>query len=98
MDATGKNMDLRPAVRCAFIVEIFSKTDVYANISWPAHSPSLLACDFFLRGYLKRRVFQPCSADLHNLKLRVSREKMSYHPSYLCNGKCYELSSSVHQS
>ena len=74
MDATGKNMDLRPAVHCAFTIEIFSKNDVYADIFWPAHLPNLLACDFFLHGYLKRRVFQTCSADLHNLKLRISRE------------------------
>lgn len=74
MDATGKNMDLRQTVHCAFTIEIFSKNDVYADISWPAHLPNLLACHFFLYGYLKKRVFQTCSADLQNLKQRISKE------------------------
>ena len=27
------------------------------NVPWPARSPDLSACDYFLWGYLKRRVF-----------------------------------------
>lgn len=52
MDANGKNMDLRPAVQCAFTIEIFSKNDVYANISWPAHSVGLL---FLFTGIFEKK-------------------------------------------
>jgi hypothetical protein len=40
----------------------------------PTHLPNLSACDLFLQGCLRRRVFQTHLADLHNLKLRISKE------------------------
>jgi hypothetical protein len=30
----------------------------YGDITWPARSPDLSACDFFLWGYLKSQVFK----------------------------------------
>jgi len=43
----------------------FSKNnDVRGHISWPPRLSDLSAYDFFLWGYLKRRVFQTSSADL----------------------------------
>jgi hypothetical protein len=35
---------------------------------------NILASDFFLWGYMKSRGFQIYSAELHNLKLRISEE------------------------
>lgn len=48
----------------------------YSNISWPACSPDLSSCDFFLWGYLKSKVFQTHPADFNNQKDRIS-EKMN---------------------
>jgi hypothetical protein len=43
----------------------------YGDIPWPARSPDLSACDFFLWGYLKSRVFATCIPDLQTLKARI---------------------------
>jgi inhibitor of nuclear factor kappa-B kinase subunit alpha len=41
---------------------------------WPAHSPDLNPCDFFLWGYLKSRVYMPMPKDLAELKSNLDRE------------------------
>ena len=41
---------------------------------WPAHSPDLNPCDFFLWGYLKSRVYNPMPKDLADLKSNLDRE------------------------
>jgi hypothetical protein len=54
-----------------FAVEMFLKNnDIYES----AHSRDLFVCDFFVWGDLKSKVFQRCSADLQNLKLRILRK------------------------
>jgi len=45
-------------VRNLFPNHIISR---YGDITWPARSPDLSACDFFLLGYLKSEVFQSSS-------------------------------------
>lgn len=42
--------------------------------NWPAHSPDLNPCDYFLWGYLKSKVYQPKPLDVDMLKLNIRRE------------------------
>jgi hypothetical protein len=44
------------------------------DVPWPARSPDLTACDFFLWGYLKHKVFETCPQDLDTLKQRIVEE------------------------
>ncbi len=44
------------------------------NLPWPANSPDLTPCDFFLWGYLKSRVYRTQPVDLHDLKERIMNE------------------------
>jgi len=41
---------------------------------WPAHSPDLNPCDYFLWGYLKSRVYNPIPKDLTELRSNLERE------------------------
>ena len=41
--------------------------------SWPPRSPDMTPCDFFLRGYVKERVYvPPLPADLDELTNRIT--------------------------
>ena len=41
--------------------------------SWPPKSPDMTPCDFFLRGYVKERVYvPPLPADLDELTHRIT--------------------------
>jgi hypothetical protein len=46
----------------------------FGDVPWPARSPDLMACDFFLWGYLKHKVFETCLLDLDTLKQRIVEE------------------------
>jgi hypothetical protein len=47
----------------------------YGVIMWPARSPDLSTCDFFLWGYLKLQVFKvPASHIFQKLKHRIREE------------------------
>jgi hypothetical protein len=47
----------------------------YGDITWPARSPYLSACDFFLWGYLKSQVFKaPAPHTVQELKQRIQQE------------------------
>ena len=47
----------------------------YGDITWPARSPELSACDFFLCGYLKSQVFRaPAPHTVQELKRRIQQE------------------------
>jgi hypothetical protein len=67
-------------LRTVFEHRIISR---YGDISWPARSPDLSACDFFSWSYLKSKVIQVRPADLHNLKLRISDEINAIPPAML---------------
>jgi hypothetical protein len=41
------------------------------EISWPARLPDLSACDCFLWGYLKSKVYAHCSQNIAELELRI---------------------------
>jgi hypothetical protein len=60
------------AVRNLFPNHVTSR---YGDITWPARSPDLSACDFFLWGYLKFQVFKaPAPHRVQELKHRVQQE------------------------
>ena len=44
------------------------------TIEWPARSPDLTPCDFFLWGYLKSKVFQTPPDSIDDLKNRIVAE------------------------
>ena len=44
------------------------------GVGWPAWSPDLSPCDFFLWGYLKEKVFKNRSRSLEDLKERIGQE------------------------
>jgi len=45
-----------------------------AKGKWPAQSPGLNPCDYFLWGYLKDRVNKPLPKTLDDLKVNIERE------------------------
>jgi len=50
-------------------------TSRYGDITWPARSPDLSACDFFLWGYLKSQVFKaPAPHTVQELKHGIQQE------------------------
>lgn len=56
------------------------------DISWPARSPDLSACDYFLWGYLKSRVFQsPPPQNCRELKERIREEIIRIDAATLTN-------------
>jgi hypothetical protein len=60
------------AVRNLFSNRVISR---YGDITWPARSPGLSACDFFLWGYLKSQVFKaPAPHTIQELKHRIQQE------------------------
>ena len=44
------------------------------DISWPAWSPDLAPCDFFLWGYLKEEVYKHRPCNLVELKMEIRKE------------------------
>ena len=46
----------------------------YGHIEWPARSPDLSICNFFLWGYVKEKVFRSQPHNLEELKMRIREE------------------------
>jgi hypothetical protein len=44
------------------------------DVGWPAHSPDLAPCDFFLWDYLKSKVYTHRPENLQALKVAIRRE------------------------
>ena len=44
------------------------------DIGWPARSPDLNPCDFFLLGYLKSKVYSNCPQSIEQLKDPIRQE------------------------
>lgn len=44
------------------------------NIEWPPRSPDLTACDYFLWGYLKHKVFVDKPRNIQELKIKIREE------------------------
>jgi hypothetical protein len=61
-------------------------------ITWSARSPDLTACDFFLSGYLKSRVFQsPSPRNVQKFKERIRQEVARIPEAMLRNVLCTRL-------
>ena len=58
-------------VRQMFLQHVVSR---FGDAPWPPRSPDLSACDFFLWGYLKSKVYvrKPCTVD--DLKVSIREE------------------------
>ena len=54
-----------------------------AKGTWPARSPDLNPCDYFLWGYLKDRVYKPMPKTLYDLKVNIEREIRNIEPDVL---------------
>ncbi|XP_035210744.1 uncharacterized protein LOC118185035 [Stegodyphus dumicola] len=59
------------AVRQLFGRLIISRN---GDIEWPARSPDLSVCDFFLWRYLKGKVYRTRPAIIHELKENIEKE------------------------
>ena len=55
----------------------------YGDIHWPAQSPDLSSCDYFLWGYLKSKVFEARPATIKELKERIHAEIHAITPAVL---------------
>ena len=47
---------------------------LHQDVEWPARSPDLTPCDFFLWGYMKPRVFTSPPADIFHLRRKIIHE------------------------
>jgi len=54
-----------------------------ANIEWPARSPDLNTCDFFLWGYLKSKVYEKKPRTTEYLKQNIRDEVAAISPTML---------------
>jgi hypothetical protein len=53
------------------------------TIEWPARSPDLNACDFFLWGYLKNKVYEKKPRTTEDLKRNIREEVATISPTML---------------
>lgn len=59
------------SVRRLFPGRVISK---HGDIEWPPRSPDLTACDYFLWGYLKSKVFVDKPRNIGELKMKIQQE------------------------
>jgi hypothetical protein len=59
-------------------------------IEWPARSPDLTPCDFFLWGYLKDIVYREKSATIEQLRERISQACAEV-PIEICSNACQSV-------
>ena len=56
-------------------------------LEWPARSPDLTLCDFFLWGYVKELVYKEHPQTIEQLQHRIT-EAMAFVPQKLCQEVC----------
>lgn len=66
------------------------------DLGWPARSPDLSICDFFLWGYLKEKVFKHRPHTLEELKTRI-REEIATIPVDMCQKAVESFRNRLHQ-
>ena len=66
----------RPLIVRERLHELFGDHIVALNhdIEWPARSPDLTPCDFFLWGYLKSKVYVTPPENMNQLRYRITEE------------------------
>ena len=57
------------------------------DIGWPAHSPDLNSCDFFLWGYLKLKVSSNRPQSIEQLKDAIRQEIIAIPQEMICRVK-----------
>ena len=66
------------------------------DVVWPARSPVLSMCDFFLWGYLKEKVFRHRPHTIHELKARIT-EEVNAIPLEMCRNTVRSFRNLLHQ-
>ncbi|XP_039292755.1 uncharacterized protein LOC120353366 [Nilaparvata lugens] len=66
------------------------------DVKWPARSPDLSVCDFFLWGYLKEKVFNHRPHTLEELKDKI-REEIQALPVAICQNAFENFKNRLHQ-
>jgi len=66
------------------------------DLGWPARSPDLSICDFFLWGYLKEKVFRHRPHTLQELKRRII-EEVNAIPNQMCQNAARSFQNRLHQ-
>lgn len=66
------------------------------DVGWPARSPDLSICDFFLWGYLKEKVFKTRPHTLQELKERII-EEVNATPRDMCQQAVQNFRNRVQQ-
>ena len=56
---------------------------IRGHIGWPARSPDLAPCDFFLWGYLKEQVYKHKPQTIEELKARITQKIKEIPPTML---------------
>ena len=56
---------------------------IRGDLEWPARSPDLTPCDFFLWGFLKSRVYVNRPSTLEDLKTNIQEEIANITPAML---------------
>ena len=56
---------------------------IWGDLEWQARSPDLAPCDFFLRGFLKSRVYVNHPRTLKDLKTNIQEEITNITPAML---------------
>jgi len=54
---------------------------LHGDIGWPALSPDLTRCDFFLWGYLKAKVYERRPGTIEQLKLAIRQKVAAITPA-----------------
>jgi len=56
------------------IIALDSSSKIGVGIDWPAYSPDMNACDYFLWGYLKDRIYAKSPKTIDQLKKAIEKE------------------------
>ena len=69
----------------AILKEMFPNRliSIRGDIGWPARSPDLAPCDFFLWGYLKEQVYKHKPQTIEELKARITHKIKEIPPTML---------------
>jgi len=66
------------------VQQIFGNISKNSNIHWPPRSPDSTACDFFLWGYLKSKVYSQKPRDVEELKNEIREEIVNTSLEVIC--------------
>lgn len=76
-----------------YLDEIFQERWIgrRGSIEWPARSPDLAPCDFFLWGHLKNVIYRDRPLNIDDLKVRINSEmKEIEHPTLINVVNCFQ--------